>query len=76
MAKPLDLDQVRGSFPALSAGQIFFDNAGGTQILGTVAERYRLFLPCCLVASEINTGIPASGTTSSTPTSSWEPAIV
>ncbi|EGS23615.1 uncharacterized protein CTHT_0003100 [Thermochaetoides thermophila DSM 1495] len=44
MAKPLDLGQVRGSFPALSAGQIFFDNAGGTQILGTVAESIRDYL--------------------------------
>lgn len=35
----LDIDAVRSQFPALaSTDQIFFDNAGGSQILGTVVE--------------------------------------
>ncbi|KAF3769186.1 hypothetical protein M406DRAFT_92499 [Cryphonectria parasitica EP155] len=32
---------VRGSFPALGEKQVFFDNAGGSQILGTVIDSIR-----------------------------------
>jgi hypothetical protein len=39
MAAALDIDEVRRSFPALAAGNVYFDNAGGSQTLGTVAER-------------------------------------
>lgn len=39
MADALDLDQVRGSFPSLAGEQVFMDNAGGSQALGTVSER-------------------------------------
>lgn len=35
----LKVDYVRAAFPALDADTIFFDNAGGSQILGTVIER-------------------------------------
>ena len=34
----LDIAAVRDSFPALKQPQVFFDNAGGSQILGEVAE--------------------------------------
>lgn len=34
----LDLDEVRGNFPALKNDQIFFDNAGGSQVLGSVID--------------------------------------
>ncbi|KAL2142253.1 hypothetical protein VTI28DRAFT_1390 [Corynascus sepedonium] len=44
MTASLDIDAVRGSFPALAGGQVFFDNAGGSQTLGTVAERIREYL--------------------------------
>jgi selenocysteine lyase/cysteine desulfurase len=40
MAAALDMDEVRGSFPALAGEQVYFDNAGGSQTLGEVAERY------------------------------------
>ncbi len=33
-----DIETVRSQFPALSQGQVFFDNAGGSQTLGTVIE--------------------------------------
>ncbi len=33
-----DMAEVRASFPALSQEQVFFDNAGGSQTLGTVIE--------------------------------------
>lgn len=42
--KELNMDEVRGSFPALQQDQVFFDNAGGSQALGTVAERYGFVL--------------------------------
>ncbi|TPX11473.1 uncharacterized protein E0L32_007892 [Thyridium curvatum] len=38
MAASLNMDEVRGAFPALKTDQIFLDNAGGSQTLGTVAE--------------------------------------
>ncbi|KAK4131777.1 cysteine desulfurase [Trichocladium antarcticum] len=44
MAAPLDMDEVRGSFPALAGEQVFLDNAGGSQALGSVAERIRDYL--------------------------------
>lgn len=45
MAQPnLDINQVRGSFPALNLEQVFFDNAGGSQTLGTVIDAIRDYL--------------------------------
>jgi selenocysteine lyase/cysteine desulfurase len=38
----LDLEKVRACFPALSSDQVFFDNAGGSQTLGTVVDRYTI----------------------------------
>lgn len=35
----LDLAHVRAQFPALASGFAFFDNAGGSQVLRSVAER-------------------------------------
>lgn len=40
----LDLDVVRARFPALASGFVFFDNAGGSQTLGSVADRVRDYL--------------------------------
>ncbi|MHB2166763.1 cysteine desulfurase-like protein [Alsobacter sp. R-9] len=40
----LDLDRVRAAFPALASGWAFFDNAGGSQVLRTVAERISDYL--------------------------------
>lgn len=39
MTSQLDLEKVRGSFPALTSDQVFFDNAGGSQTLETVVDR-------------------------------------
>lgn len=36
----MDIQKVRSSFPALSKEQVFFDNAGGSQVLGTVVDSY------------------------------------
>lgn len=33
-----NISKARDSFPALNEPQIFFDNAGGSQTLGTVIE--------------------------------------
>jgi selenocysteine lyase/cysteine desulfurase len=33
-----DVKNVRSKFPALAEDQVFFDNAGGSQTLGTVIE--------------------------------------
>jgi cysteine desulfurase family protein (TIGR01976 family) len=35
----LDLDFVRSQFPALAEGFVYFDNAGGSAVLKTVADR-------------------------------------
>lgn len=43
-ASPLDLDFVRGQFPALASGYIYLDNAGGSQTLRGVADRVRDYL--------------------------------
>lgn len=34
----MDIKAVRGGFPALAKEQVFFDNAGGSQVLGTVID--------------------------------------
>ncbi|KAH8893741.1 cysteine desulfurase [Thozetella sp. PMI_491] len=39
-----NIDDVRGRFPALKGDQVYFDNAGGSQALGTVAERIHDYL--------------------------------
>ncbi len=42
---PLDLDFVRGRFPALSKDNtLYFDNAGGSLVLGAVAKRVHDYL--------------------------------
>ncbi|KAI0864252.1 PLP-dependent transferase [Xylaria cubensis] len=38
------MSKFRSEFPALAGEQIFFDNAGGSQILGTVIEAIRDYL--------------------------------
>ena len=44
-AAPLDLALVRSHFPALADGDwAYFDNAGGAQVLRTVAERVSDYL--------------------------------
>lgn len=44
MATSLDLSFVRSQFPALGGDTVFFDNAGGSQILGRVVDRISDFL--------------------------------
>ena len=41
---PLDMDFVRAQFPGLNNGWTFFDNAGGSQILGRVVGRIGEYL--------------------------------
>ncbi|KAK2609790.1 hypothetical protein N8I77_003273 [Diaporthe amygdali] len=38
IAYAMDTQKVRANFPALSQDQVFFDNAGGSQILGSVVD--------------------------------------
>ncbi|KXH34090.1 aminotransferase class-V [Colletotrichum salicis] len=44
MASQIDIAAVRSKFPALGQDQVFFDNAGGSQTLGTVIESIRDYL--------------------------------
>ncbi|KAK7437979.1 hypothetical protein CaCOL14_011378 [Colletotrichum acutatum] len=44
MASQIDISAVRSKFPALGQDQVFFDNAGGSQTLGTVIESIRDYL--------------------------------
>jgi len=37
-ASNFDVTAVRKQFPALDRGQVYFDNAGGSQILGDAAD--------------------------------------
>lgn len=39
-----DLELVRAAFPALASGFVFLDNAGGSQVLASVADRVRDYL--------------------------------
>lgn len=39
-----DISTVRKQFPALSQPQVYFDNAGGSQILGSAADSIRNYL--------------------------------
>ncbi len=48
----LDLDFVRSQFPALAGEWVFMDNAGGSQVLRSVAERVSDYL----LASNVQTG--------------------
>lgn len=41
---PLDMEFVRAQFPGLNNGWVFFDNAGGSQILKGAVERINAFL--------------------------------
>src|SRR3979409_417767 len=47
--QPLDLPQVRAAFPALGQDMVFFDNAGGSQVLRAVADRVSDYLLTCSV---------------------------
>lgn len=38
--KSFDINSARDAFPGLKQDQIYLDNAGGSQILGTVIDRY------------------------------------
>lgn len=40
----LDLARIRTAFPALAADTVFLDNAGGSQVLGRVADRIHAYL--------------------------------
>ncbi|ORY65844.1 aminotransferase class-V [Pseudomassariella vexata] len=43
-SSPMDISNTRSKFPALQQDQVFFDNAGGSQILGTVIESIANYL--------------------------------
>jgi selenocysteine lyase/cysteine desulfurase len=40
MPEPFDISNARSRFPALQQDQVFLDNAGGSQALGTVIDSY------------------------------------
>jgi cysteine desulfurase family protein (TIGR01976 family) len=42
--QPLDPVQIRTAFPALAQDMVFFDNAGGSQVLQSVADRVADYL--------------------------------
>ncbi|EFQ28760.1 aminotransferase class-V [Colletotrichum graminicola M1.001] len=44
MSAQLDIAATRAKFPALALDQVFFDNAGGSQTLGTVIDSIRDYL--------------------------------
>ena len=37
-SQPFSVQSARDKFPALAAKQVFFDNAGGSQVLGPVID--------------------------------------
>lgn len=34
----MDMQKIRSNFPALDKEQVFFDNAGGSQVLSSVVD--------------------------------------
>ncbi|KAJ9485995.1 hypothetical protein VN97_g7348 [Penicillium thymicola] len=44
MASTLDVSAARSRFPALQQEQVYMDNAGGSQVLDTVADSIRYYL--------------------------------
>ena len=40
MARTLDVAALRKHFPALDKKQVYFDNAGGSQVLKEVVDEY------------------------------------
>lgn len=40
----IDMDRIRGSFPALQADAVYFDNPGGTQIAASALDRMHSYL--------------------------------
>jgi cysteine desulfurase family protein (TIGR01976 family) len=48
----LDLPRLRAAFPALASDTVFLDNAGGSQVLGRVADRIRN----CLLQDNVQLG--------------------
>jgi cysteine desulfurase family protein (TIGR01976 family) len=49
---PLNLTRVRAAFPGLQQATVFLDNAGGSQVLGRVAER----ISACLLQDNVQLG--------------------
>ena len=50
MCPSLDVESARKAFPALQNGrQIYLDNAGGSQILGSASGRIKEYLETCNV---------------------------
>lgn len=56
----LDMDYVRSQFPMLADGYAYLDNAGGSAVLGRVADRVRDYL----LASSVQLGASYSGSAS------------
>ena len=51
MTQDLTIEKVRANFPSLSQEQVYFDNAGGTQVLVDVISSYVLLLLEPLIVS-------------------------
>lgn len=41
----LDVAEIRSHFPALQQKQVYFDNAGGSQVLKEVIDAYKSPIP-------------------------------
>ncbi|KAF5710498.1 2-isopropylmalate synthase [Fusarium mundagurra] len=60
------IENVRSQFPALAKPQIFGDNAGGSQVLGTVAKRQLSPIAEYLVETNVQLGASYKTSTQST----------
>ncbi|MFN3242229.1 MAG: aminotransferase class V-fold PLP-dependent enzyme [Planctomycetota bacterium] len=58
----LDLDFVRGQFPALATDWTLFDNAGGSVPLGRVCDRVQDYMRTCMVQLGASYGVSAEAT--------------
>lgn len=72
----LNVEAVRSHFPALEQSQVFFDNAGGSQILGDAINSYvhtpTGSLHCSIDGNNVLIlDIPVFGRTSKRAMSSW-----
>lgn len=58
MAPSLDVQAIRAQFPALAQQQVFMDNAGGSQVLGSVIDSIKTYL--CTTNVQLGASYPVS----------------
>ena len=69
-AQRFDIEQCRSQFPALAQEQVFMDNAGGSQVLGSVIDAISSYL------SRTNVQLGASYPVAQTSTAAFDAGVI